>query len=54
VFHFFPAIFNLADAYITTGLLLLLFFYWRPLSVFVSSFEGNGRVPETVAEKDGK
>lgn len=39
VFHFFPAIFNLADSYITAGLLIMLVFYWKPLSVFVSSFE---------------
>ena len=39
VFHFFPAIFNLADSYITVGLLVLLIFYYRPLSNFISSFE---------------
>lgn len=38
-FHFFPAVFNLADSYITVGLLVMLIFYYRSLSVFVSSFE---------------
>ncbi len=38
-FHFFPAIFNLADSYITAGLLVLLLFYYRPLSLFIASFE---------------
>lgn len=41
VFHFFPAIFNLADAYITTGLLVILVFYGRVLSAFVSSFDAK-------------
>lgn len=39
VFHFFPAIFNLADSYITVGLLALLFFHYRHLSSFIASFE---------------
>jgi len=39
VLHFFPAIFNLADSYITVGLLLVLICYWHPLSLFVNSFE---------------
>ena len=38
-FHFFPAIFNLADSYITVGLLALLIFQWHSLSRFIASFE---------------
>ena len=53
-FHFFPAIFNLADSYITAGLLVLLCFYWRSLSSFVASFEHNEKQAEVVAEKNEK
>lgn len=45
-FHFFPAIFNLADSYITVGILALVLFHWRSLSRFISSFE--------TAKPDGK
>ncbi|MBO4282492.1 MAG: signal peptidase II [Bacteroidales bacterium] len=41
IFHFFPAIFNLADAYITTGLLVMLVFYNKALSVFASAFDSK-------------
>ena len=51
VFHFFPAIFDLADSYITAGLLMLLIFYWRPLSVFVESFEKKGKAEVSSSEK---
>ncbi len=50
-FHFFPAIFNLADSYITVGVLMLVLFFYRPLSRFVSSFEKN---QEEQSETCGK
>jgi len=33
---FFPAIFNLADSYITIGLFTLILFFWKPLSAFIN------------------
>ena len=53
-FHFFPAIFNLADSYITAGLLLLLFFYWHSLSRFVASFEKEGKVADNAGGQNEK
>ena len=38
-FNFFPAIFNIADASITVGLFILIAFFYKPLSAFVTSFE---------------
>lgn len=52
VFHFFPAIFNLADSYITAGLLVLLIFYYRQLSQFVSSFERTDSSSKKDAEEE--
>ena len=53
-FHFFPAIFNLADSYITVGLLALLIFQWHSLSRFVASFEKPEKAPDDSAEKAEK
>lgn len=38
-FNFFPAIFNVADASITIGLFVMILFFYKPLSAFISSFE---------------
>ncbi len=38
-FNFFPAIFNIADASITTGLFILILFFYKPLSAFIATFE---------------
>ena len=46
-FHFFPAIFNLADSYITVGLLALLIFQWHSLSRFIASFEKPEKAPDS-------
>lgn len=40
-FNFFPAIFNVADASITIGLFVMILFFYKPLSAFISSFEKN-------------
>ncbi|MBO7625865.1 MAG: signal peptidase II [Bacteroidales bacterium] len=53
-FHFFPAIFNLADSYITAGLLVLLFFYWHSLSLFVASFEKGEKAAGNSGEQSEK
>ena len=54
VFHFFPAIFNLADSYITAGLLMLLVFHWHSLSRFIASFEKPEKAQDDSAEKAEK
>jgi signal peptidase II len=41
VFNFFPAIFNIADSSITTGLFVLILFYYKSLSTFIASFESS-------------
>ena len=51
-FHFFPAIFNLADAYITTGILMLLVFYYRALSRFISSLEKPQNQSENTTHEE--
>jgi signal peptidase II len=38
-FNFFPAIFNIADASITIGLFITILFFYKPLSIFIASFE---------------
>lgn len=38
-FNFFPAIFNIADASITIGLFVMILFFYKTLSAFISSFE---------------
>ena len=36
-FNFFPAVFNLADSWITIGLFTMIIFFYKPLSLFVAS-----------------
>ena len=36
-FNFFPAVFNLADSWITIGLFAMIIFFYKPLSLFVNS-----------------
>lgn len=38
-FNFFPAVFNMADAYITIGLLVMIIFFYKPLAAFVNSLD---------------
>ena len=44
-FNFFPAIFNIADASITTGLFVLVLFFYKPLSAFIATFEKKSTTP---------
>ena len=41
---FFPAIFNLADSYITVGLFTLILFFWKPLSAFINLLEKKPKI----------
>jgi signal peptidase II len=49
-FNFFPAIFNIADSSITIGLFAMILFYYKQLSVFITSFEKKKEVQITNNE----